>query len=566
MFEGLIMKQVYLEKQLNYVYVQSYICDSAVSSLVILPNLGWYHVGPNRIFTQLAELCNKEHINVFCFDYIGTGESSGFYHDITWDILLEASLEVADYVRQSCKGQLFVLGYGIGNLLLNRMRIVLPLDGAIYYLPEFEAIDEFEDLFSLQERSEMHKKGYLNIDVRNDVRHHFFRMIVGGFHDCTYNPIPFNIVEELREDSNSAVREYSGNQFLIVDTLEVRKEAQLEKLQTEYFYVPEFKENIVPTDWYRKSNLWPDTIYQVNTKIVSWIQSKMEHEEAITVVMDKFKVNVTNQMKNDCVNREVMSVPSGENLLSGVLHYPSEINRKLPCAIFLPGLGGDKVDNFMCGPRLGDLLSRNNIALFRYDNRFSGTSKNSLTGYTWTEVIEDFHNVYQYLMRYSNIIDFNQIILISWSAGAKVANHIISNTNYGIRAGCYWNPVFLDGATEMKEEKKSGSKNNTRFSKNSRGEFVTQIGGENLGIAYNRDNKKYNFKEEFDKITIPLSFIWGSRDIDTEEFQYIEHSKKNEMTQVFTVDSDHHLFSYEQLEDIHEITLNWINKTIHSNN
>jgi|GEM_PF-3258340 len=563
------MNQVYLKKELNYVYVQSYICNNTSPSLIVLPNLGWYHVGPNRIFTQLAEFSNKENINVFCFDYIGTGESSGFYDDITWDILLESSLDVFEYVRQTCQGRLFVLGYGIGNLLMNKIRKLLPFDGFIYYLPEFEAVDSFEKKFSLQEISEMQKKGYLNIEVQNNKKHLYFRTIVGGFHDCTYNPIPYNIVEELRKDSNISALDYTGNQLFIVDTLEISEKEQSEKKQsekkqTEYFYVPEFKENIVPTDWYKKSNQWPDTLYKVNTKIVSWINAIKKPEEVVTGGMDKRNINITNRMRNDCIIREAVSVPSDDNVLSGILHYPSEVNKKLPCAIFLPGLGGDKVDNFMCGPRLGDLLSRNEIVLFRYDNRFSGTSKNSLTGYTWTEVIEDFHNVYQYLIKYSNIIDFDKIIFISWSAGAKVANHIISNTSYGIKAGCYWNPVFLEGTTGMKVVKKNSNTNNTRFTKNSRGEFVTQIGGENLGIGYNRDNKKYNFKEEFDNITIPLSFIWGSRDIDTEEFQYIESLKQNAMIQVFTVDSDHHLFSYDQLEYIHKITLKWIKTIVYS--
>ena len=547
------MKQVYIKKEGREVYVVQYNCNKGGASLLIFPTLGWYHIGPNRIFIEIANLCNESGINVFCFDYIGSGESSGIGENISWDLLMNTCRDVYEYVSGINLYPIFIMGMGIGNLLLRALSKNIVLEGAIYYLPEFDIVYDWTRVFKKKQLKEMEETGQLVVEVKKGAEYLFLKAIVGPFHDCTYNPILYSLLKEL-----SCLERMKGESHYISQLVIDDKVEKSVYEGTTHVYVSEFRENIIPIEWYTQSNLWPDTLYKVNLEIVNWLKGKLEFAYQDRSKKPQIICQSTKMLHKNNL-RELVSIESGEFLLPGIIHRPIKIKEKLPCAIFLPGLGGDKVDNYTCGPRLGELLSDNDIILFRYDNRYSGISKNSLTNYNFTEILEDFHEAYKFLESYADIIDFNQISLIAWSAGAKIANYILSNKEYEIKCGCYWNPVFLESESRSIEGGNAFLRNQ-KYRKNAKGEYVTQIGGEYIGLNYSIDNKKYNFKEAFESIQKPLCMIWGKHDIVSEEYQYIHRESGTKLLiQNLILDSTHHLFSYESLEDVHELTLKWIN-------
>lgn len=543
------MNQIYLGNE-EKVYLCEYLCENSNKSLIILPNIGWYHTGPNRLFPNLAKLCNDEHINVFSFDYIGSGESYGTYEDMTYEKMKESFLNTYHYIMQNYNTSIFVIGFGAGNILLKDLADNYHFDGVIYYLPKFENILKYkEDVLNDQVAKQ---NGFYNIQVTKDPSDYvFWRSILGEIHDCTYNPVSYHLVNELCSslEQNKSKKSLIKHVMLIQDS-----DTEDKKEDYNYLIVPEFKDNVVPADWYKTVNLWPDTLLSVNLKIAEWLKN-LSMEPIKTD--EKEQIISTHRFNTQNGSREIIQFDSDGRKLFGILHLPVNRTKKVPCIIFIPGLGGDKVDNFMCGPRLADYASKNDIAMFRYDNRYSGATASPLTEYTNTGIAEDFKNAYDALQRFDDVIDRDNIILVSWSNGAKLSSYVVSQKKYNIKMCIFWNAVFIDVNIEQKyKDKENMGRNMTRYKKNRYGQLVTQIGGEYLGMLYNRDNRKFNFTELFQNVDVPKKYVWGDNDMDSFEYQYVS---KNEMdAKSFLLSSKHHLFSYESINAVINATINFI--------
>lgn len=547
------MQQIYLGDK-EQIYVCEYKYDEVAPSLVILPNIGWYHVGPNRMFSQIAARCIENKINCFCFDYIGSGESFGYYDNCSYQNMMMSFHKVYNYVVEKYNSNIFLLGYGAGNILLKEIESKSVIQGAIYYLPHFKDILKYKSKIISDKMAK--KRGYYNIEVSDEENNFiFWRGLLGEIHDCTYNPINYNLVVELSE---ALVRlkdaaSFAKHKLVISDE-------EMETQQFDVRIIKEFKENILPKDWYKTVNLWPDSLFKTYCWIIEWI-TKKSVEKNLKKDLYLKKTTKSFRMVKENVIRELVSFQSGKKILFGVLNLPRYNAKKLPCVIFIPGLGGDKVDNFMCGPRIGDKISENGCAFFRYDNRFSGSTANTLTDFTWTEVIEDFKNAFNTLKVYEDKIDFNNISLVSWSNGAKLLSYIASNNLCSVQTCCLWNPVFVDIDIKQKfSDKKNMGRNMTRYKKNFHRQLVTQIGGEYLGMSFNIDNKKYDFLKDFHNISYPIKVIWGTQDIVSPEYQYIEKMEKDISVESYLIDSEHHLFSYRLLEIVIRETVNYIKK------
>lgn len=547
------MKQSYLGigKQ---IYLCEYNYNKNSPSLLILPNVGWYHVGPNRMFSQIAAQCLQKKFNCFCFDYIGSGESYGDFVDSSYQNMMDSFKTVYEYITKNYNDAIYVMGYGAGNILLKEIETEQKLYGAIYYLPRFDNLLRFHK--EILDDITAKETGYFQIWLTNEKENFmFWRGILGEIHDCTYNPVKYSLVNELCEkllkykeaDSNAK------NRLILSD-----KDVDNQKADT--VVIKEFSENILPKDWYRTVNLWPDTLYRSYCEIVEWMIRKSTSVDLLhTQEVDKTYKSTEMSINNSI--RQLVTFQSGDNQLCGVIHRPKRTTGKVPCVIFIPGLGGDKVDNFNCGTRLGDLLSENELACFRYDNRFSGCTPNELTNFNWTDVIDDFHNAVEFLSDPSLMIDVDKIMLVSWSNGAKLLGYIISRNRYRISKCCLWNPVFIDADIGDKyKDKANMGKNMTRYKKNSRKQLVTQIGGEYLGMSFNIDNKKYDFIEYMKAISVPCKVVWGSKDVDSKEYVFLNLKKQDYISEEFMIESKHHLFSYSSISLVITETMKFLKK------
>lgn len=545
-------KQLYLNHKEKYVYVQCYMCEDQKNALIIFPNIGWYHVGPNRIFVQLAGLCNQVGISVYCFDYIGYGESFGDYEIVGWEELKGSCQVVYDYVRSRTLGNLFAMGYGIGNTLLNVLYRKHKFEGRIYYLPICKEKDSLHEILT-KINAQCFESLNIPIDIKRNELYVLYKWLFGGVHDCTYNPVTIKLLGEVSSEITlGGGLNYSESTLNIVD----------EKVEGIWgqVVIPEFKDNKIPEEWYRTPNLWPDTLAEVNNKIIRWLKREMKilSKNSHCLNCEFEYIDPSTVVDSGDSERRIISVESEGHILPSILHCPKKTEKKCPCAIFVPGLGGDKNDNFSNGPRLGKLLSDNGIALFRYDDRYSGASLGRLVDYKLSDIVNDFYNVYNYLLAEVETIDKHNIFLISWSAGAQVVNHVVAEGKIHIKACCYWNPIFLNENHSKKTEMMVG--NNTKYIKNSLGEYVCQIGGENLGIGYVKDKKTFDFQEDFQRNMCLKMFIWGDCEINSLEYEYVTNRKSECPFEIVVVNSDAHLFSYELLGEIHQITLKWLKK------
>ena len=100
-------------------------------------------------------------------------------------------------------------------------------------------------------------------------------------------------------------------------------------------------------------------------------------------------------------------------------------------------------------------------------------------------------------------------------------------------------------------------KNMTRYKKNSRKQLVTQIGGEYLGMSFNIDNKKYDFIECINNISVPCKVVWGSNDVDSKEYCFMDSKKQDYISEEYMIESKHHLFSYESISNVITETINF---------
>lgn len=540
-------EQYYIKNKDRMIYVCGSVCDEKKPSVIIFGGVGWYMIGPNRIFIQLTEMCQRERINLFLFDYSGCGESSEDYKNIALESLISDSSCVLNYVRSIVRGNIYGIGYGIGNLVLKYFQNRNYIDYYIYYLPVETKNKPLLSYLTQKEIGVLKNRHQLEIDNNEKEKSELFRLFVGMLHDCSYNPVSSMLIKETFEsntaygfDLPSIDRE---NTFIITDKIFTVTKADI-------LYVKEFQENLTPNDWYKSPNLWPEILEYVNKKIVWWITHHtglQKFQKTYCSITTKKELVFNNKMQ-----RRQLFTLENETTLFGALHYPIKHNLKIPCAIFIPGLGGDKVDNFCCGPRLGDLMAQNNIAFIRYDNRYSGTSLLSLEDYNLSDIICDFREILRYVESNFKFINTNKIVLVSWSAGAQVANNVFMKMRDKIQGICYWNPVFLDN---VKSDMNLG---NTRYIKRKNGNYVTQIGGEYLGIKYLQDKKRYSPKEEFDNVDKHQLFIWSKGGTKSNEYEYAKDVKKNHQI----IDTEGHLFSYDKMTEVFLHTIEWIREII----
>ncbi|MFZ4413064.1 MAG: alpha/beta hydrolase family protein [Bacteroidales bacterium] len=119
---------------------------------------------------------------------------------------------------------------------------------------------------------------------------------------------------------------------------------------------------------------------------------------------------------------------------SGTLTTP-EANGKFPAVVMITGSGPQNRDEELLGHKpflvIADYLSRNGIAVLRYDDRGIGKSKGNFSSATSFDFAADANAAVNYLKTLSNI-DSNRIGIIGHSEGGLIAP-IIASSNPSVR-------------------------------------------------------------------------------------------------------------------------------------
>ena len=538
---SIINKQEFLHTSFGDIFLTSYIKDEKAPILLVVPGLGWYHIGPNRSFIQLAEFCADQNIGTILFDYPGLGDSAGICIQQDINLLSRTFLFVYKHVKQKYRSEIFILGYGFGNILLTMHERELHEHKIIYYLPEFDYQS------GLPQPTDSCVSGALldyGADKAAQNRYLFYKAVYGALHDVTYNPVNYKIVEEMEQLPTSQFKSCIDRKGVLIIS-DRQKEDEIK--YADYWYIQEFAENQFPKDWYRVINFWPRTLERLHLDIVRWLGGQVEDKRDTSYYGETGEVSLKSVQKD--TYKELIPFTSADQRLYGVLHDCHQGSKKRPCVVYVPGVGGSKIDSYCCGPRFGEYLASRGIRFFRHDCRNEGTNIKSLSGFNWTDVIEDTVNALEQL---SSLIDSERFYYVSWSAGVKTICVLSKIMPEKINGSCLWNPIF----TDHPQKRDTYDFVLPKYTKNIRGELVTQAGGEYLGMNYVIDSKKYDFKDMFIHMDSPISVIWGSTDIHGEDYEFISGCSHIEQTEIIT--TRHHLFSYDIMDEIFEKTYQWI--------
>lgn len=526
-------EQIYIGKK--KVYVRKYIADFKGPTLIIIPNIGWYHVGPNRMFSQLAQINYDNGINTYVFDYLGEGESSGNINDIGIADLVYSFKEVYNYVKSQHTENIFCMSIGIGNLILQSLYKKLKLEGVIYYLPPTEDLKANINLINVS--LDPNRNTSVFPYIREN--HEFWRNFVGPYHDCSYNPINNKLLKEAMVFLKYYKVMTDEKSTLIISD---KEDVNTDFYKKSTLLVEEYRNNILPLDW--KNSEWPKTIYKVNKHISNWVKSNKKDKQSEKKSCHTYK-EVTSTIKLKKSFRKLISYKENQEYIPIVKHYGyDETKETRGIIIFLPGLGGDKVDNYKCGPRLGDFFAEKGYTFYRYDNRFSGSSKNGLENFTWSKVISDFELFMKYICT-SEKTHKKNIFLIGWSEGAKVVSYALSQYP-NITGACLWNPI-IDGNQENNQKAVKFTVNNNKV--------VTSLAGEFLSIDFFIDSKKWNFMTYLKENKRPIKILWGEKDILSEDYKSLCPYYGNNYEVIKT---NHHLFSFILIDTLIQKSFNWI--------
>ncbi len=123
--------------------------------------------------------------------------------------------------------------------------------------------------------------------------------------------------------------------------------------------------------------------------------------------------------------------PKDGIVLAGTLTLPDKVSKKFPAVILITGSGPQNRDEEMFGHKpflvLADYLTRNGIAVLRYDDRGTAESTGNFSTATSADFAQDALSAIEYL-KSRNDIDFKNIGIIGHSEGGSIAPLIASHS------------------------------------------------------------------------------------------------------------------------------------------
>ena len=529
----LVIYHKYLIDNDKTIYLTEFFNCNNNKAIIVAPSLGWYSVGPNRMFTQLAKIAEQNNVNIYSMDYPGQGESYKINQSVEYNQLKESFDLCYKYVK-SVNDVVYILGYGIGNYIcLEKAKIYKELEGIILYLPYLN--DNYKE-------NNVEKKT-ISIDTNNEQDIIKWRRYIGYGLDVDFNPISRRVIDECNKIDRKKILLEVKCPILIISNIEenyVQTNISVE-------CVREFEKYILAKDW--PKNLLPNILRNVNQKILDWVN--------MVDVKGKKTINNKIVIKNEIIKNEARIIledyaTENEKCLA-VVHLPNKADR-MPCIILVTGLGGDKMETNLTGPRLGEFFSKRGYCVIRYDSRYAGTSYNDLSEATIEKLSDDLNNVVNCLvLKYSNIIDVNNLFYIGWSEGAKIITVAAQKKDsYPAKSCVFWNPVYVEneGGIKNRNEKSSFVRNveNRKLVKS------VNNAGEWFGLEYVLNNKKNNYYiDSLLKYKAKIFIIWSKGDARDKNYEFFLKQDIDESI----VDTDKHSFTYDLVEHLFKLSYDW---------
>lgn len=138
--------------------------------------------------------------------------------------------------------------------------------------------------------------------------------------------------------------------------------------------------------------------------------------------------------------QRAVEIKSRDLTLRGMLHYPENINGKIPVVCIFHGFTGNKMEPHFIFVKLSRLLEKRGIASVRFDFGGSGESDGDFIDMTLSKELEDAKNILYYA-KSLEFTDLNRIGVLGLSMGGAVASMLAGECKDDVKSLCLWAPA-----------------------------------------------------------------------------------------------------------------------------
>lgn len=545
--------QTMLSGENMQICVNAILTDSSVAA-IIYPGLNLSKSGPFFLLSNIARSCAELGIGTFQFDYFGDGDSSGSYENINLHQVNISMSLVKEFAKKNGYNKFIYIGYGIGNILMSSIANESDVIGLCMIAPHLKAYKRIDMIIkkTLEYGSDyIFNKNYIWPNTKEELLREYWISIIGIVDWLYYTPFNIKFLKEIGEINLDSILQDTTKNILLLAPQGMlldhsRQNHKVIDIASLHYRTKEEWESFAE---------WPDIWDEIASKISQWINSYLYNKtfskriRACEANNSHIKNYYDESGKNNNISIPV-SFPSGNKTLFGMLHIPRKDKaqgKKLPCVIYEPGLGGSRVDMSRAGPWLGDALSSNGCICLRYDSTGSGVSEGDFRDVTWEQRYQDLKSAIEYLesIRFA---DISKIIIVSYSAGAKVAC-LAADRISNVKGCVFWSPHLIDDTRSPNIPKLLLRKK----------QLVSPMCGLWLSYDYIKSNSQYDFWNLFKSLKIPILAITGSdtdKDINIRPVLNQCHSDFKKVIQY----PGAHCFLYQYMNSVIRDTIKFISR------
>ncbi|WP_162805771.1 S9 family peptidase [Sporosarcina sp. PTS2304] len=257
-----------------------------------------------------------------------------------------------------------------------------------------------------------------------------------------------------------------------------------------------------------------------------------------------------------------LTIRSGENNLSGVLHLPEFTKNKIPLIIFIHGFVGSKVGEHRLFVKAARYFTERGYGVFRFDFSGCGESDGDYGDVTVTNQLNEVQDVIQYLQHIQGI-DQDRVTVIGHSLGGAIAS-LTAAKDPRVKQLLLWSPV---GTPYEDITGILGPKAVRKISKEGRYDYL----GFMITQSFLQDLKKYQPLHAIRSYAGPVHIIHAKADeqIPKEHAGRYRNSlnKRNhsELVNVEYIEKADHTFSGYSFEaELFEKSITWIERDVTS--
>jgi len=262
-------------------------------------------------------------------------------------------------------------------------------------------------------------------------------------------------------------------------------------------------------------------------------------------------------------DRHCLTLINQDKKIFAVLHFPSKVQGPVPAVVICPGFAGNKCGKFRIFVLLAQELTKQGIAVLRFDYRGSGDSEGEFQEITINSQVSDTLACLDHLKKDLRI-DPSRLGLLGRSLGGMVSI-LAANRFSNIKSLALWAPVFSSDPWKKLFETFSFASVDT-LKKGAMPHLPSNI-PTLPSMEFLKQFFQVDLKKELSRMVhIPLLHIHGQQDEFVEFEQSLEYEKaceKYTKTRFIQLPHSNHDFSdEEERETTISETCHWFKETL----